>query len=468
MHELIISNIKSYSPISFKQKDDQPVPKGTKNKLYLAEASAIGLTALGVLGYRNHVNSYKVKLAAGLSKELGKKIETKSLNSIMSNSTLLKELAKLKEENFIASEKNLKDGTFLADLHSHSNFSDGKASVETILNQAAEYGNKLNKINGKKFILALSDHDGIDGVKEALKIIAQNPEKYENIRFIPAAEVSFVIPCQKDSVRFKKFGADVQMPEMLVYNINPFSKATEDFFGGIYYSRQRQILKAMDVCNFYYHNANFSAIEYEKFFTIPNKKLCFLNQHWRIWNYIHTKSRVVELAKEKNMKPSVLYENIANELRAENKYMNPYELDEYIKRKNIKTNSKMIDEKLKPLILEAIFPKTINEKEIDTKYEIGFDALVGYAKKENAFLGFAHPGFTMQNFTKEHCLSKMQEIIKQAKGRLRFAEKYHQAYPIGREITEHELKEYNQILDGLKLINIGGRDNHKMEFLSGF
>ena len=466
MDSLKISAQTFYQPISFRQKNHPlELKTDTNNKLYIAGASVAGAAAIGFLGYRNHVNSYKVRLAADLSKELGQKILPKNLKSIMSNSTLVKELSKLKEENFIASADNIKNGTFLADLHSHSNFSDGLASVETILNDAAKYGDKLNKMKGKKFIFALSDHDGVDGVKEALKIIAKNPKKYENIKFIPAAEISFVIPCQKNSERFKKFGSDVQMPEMLVYNINPFSKTTENFFAQIYDARKSQIFKAIEECNFYYHNSNLSALEFKKLFTEPDKKLCFLNQHWRIWNYIHTKSRVAEMAKEMKLEPNALYEKIVKELKQEKKYMNPYELNEYIKNKNIQTNSKMIDENLKPIIIEKIFPKKISETEVDKGFEIDFRDIVRYAKQENAFLGFAHPGFTMQNFTKENCLSEMKKIIDECKGRMMFAEKYHQAYPIGKEITESELKEYNEILDKLKLINIGGRDNHKSEFI---
>ncbi len=465
MNSLKILSQNLYQPIFFKQKNIPPEDKKPINKTYLAEVSVVGLTALGVLGYRNYANRYKIKLAADLSKELGQKISTKKLKSIMTNSVLIRELSKLKEENFAATKENIKNGTFLADLHSHSNFSDGKASIETILNEASEYGNKLNKINGKKFIFAISDHDGVDGVKEALKIIVKNPEKFKNVRFVPAAELSFVFPCQKNSERFRKFGSDVQMPEMLVYNINPFSKTTEEFFESIYNSRQKQISKAVNECNFYYHNSNFSSLEFDKFFTPPGKKPCFLNQHWRIWNYIHTKSRVVNMAKEQNIEPKVLYEKIVNDLKQEKKYMTPYELDEYIKRNNIQTDSKIIDENLKSIIIKEIFPKKINENELEKEYEKDFKDIVSYAKKENAILCFAHPGFTMQNFTKENCLSGMQKLIKESKGRIKFAEKYHQAYPLGKEIMEGELREYNEILDKLKLINIGGRDNHKNEFI---
>lgn len=432
------------------------------DKVYLAEASAIGLCGLSFLAYRGYTNSYKVKLARDLSKELGEKITTKNLKSIMSKSELLKELPKLTEQNYVASENNIKNGIFLADLHSHSNFSDGQITVENLLNQAAEYGNKLANINGKKFIFALSDHDGIDGVKEAIKIIAKNPEKYKNIKFVPAAEVSFVLPCQKNSIRYEKFHADVQMPEVLVYGINPFSENSKNFFEGIYSSRNAQINNAIQD---YSMLTTYSRAEYDKFFNPKNKRLCFLNQHWKIWNYVLTKSRVIEMAKEQNINPDVLYEKIFNEIKANRKSMTPHELNNYIKNKNIQTNSKEFNESLKWRLLNKIFPQKIDENTVKTDYELQLSDIAKYAKKENLVMGFAHPGFTMQNFLPENQLERMQCLIKQCKGRLKLAEKYHQKYPIGKDISADELKQYNEIIDKLDLINIGGRDNHSKSFI---
>lgn len=465
MNTIQITPLNSLNHVGFKQKKNSTKIKHATNADYIAGGAALAVTAASILAYKNYSNSYKVRLARDLSKELGQKITTKHLKSIMTNSELLKELSALTEQNYVASKKNIENGIFLADLHSHTKYSDGVISVEKLLNQAAEYGNKLNKINGKKFIFAISDHDGIDGVKEALKLIVQNPQKYENIKFVPAAEMSFIIPCHKNSTRYQRFQSDVQMPEILIYNINPFSNKTQSFFDKIYKSRENQIKKAIEDANSYYHQPYFSTEEYNKFFNIPDKRLCFLNQHWRIWNYIHTKSRVISLSKEKNKNPEVLYETLVKELRQENKHMTPDDLNKYIKEKNIQTQSEMFDNKLKPMLTEKIFPKKTGDFTVESDYEIQFKDLVEIAKEENAFLGFAHPGFTMQNFEWEKCLNGMQNLIKQGQGRVKFAEKYHQSYPIGDAIKEDELKYYNDILDKLKLVMIGGRDNHSGKFI---
>ena len=58
-------------------------------------------------------------------------------------------------------------GIFKADLHSHSTFSNGEATVETILDQVVAYADKLNEKTGDKFLFALTDYDTAEGAKKA-------------------------------------------------------------------------------------------------------------------------------------------------------------------------------------------------------------------------------------------------------------------------------------------------------------
>lgn len=171
------------------------------------------------------------------------------------------------------------------------------------------------------------------------------------------------------------------------------------------------------------------------------------------------------MAQEQGKDANSLYSEIMTSLKADNKQLTPYELSEYIKRNNIQTQSSEIDVKLKKILEEEIFPQKIDENTPSSSYEKTIDDIMKYAKDEDAMLGFAHPAFTMQNMDKDKCFDIMKNIIKKSRGCIKFAEKHHQAYPIGKEISEAELKEYNEILDKLKLINIGGRDNHSDIFI---
>ncbi|MBO5738820.1 hypothetical protein J6R97_05725 [bacterium] len=448
----------SNSVMHKQQKRSQEINKNS-TEAYAITLGTIAITgiAIGSFIYSQNKNEFRKKLANDLSKELNEKISPKQLKSVISNKELLKILSNLKEKNYIASTENIKNGTFLADLHSHSHYSDGTIKIIDLLEQAAKYGNKLNKINGKKFTIALSDHDGIEGVKEALKIIAKNPKRYKNINFVPASELSFIMPTAKNSERAKRFNSSVEMPELLIYGINPFSKETINFYDNLYSKRKEQIFKSIEDAKKILPEVNFDIAEYIKFFN-PEEKYCFLNQHWKIWNYLHTKTLITNVAKEHNMNIEVLYNEICSTLK---KNINPYTVNEYFKNHNISTNIEKLNPDLSTYLQNNIFPKKINETEAKSLYEPSFADLVDFAKKENAILGFAHPGFTMQNFERFKMHTQMEAFIKASDGRLKLIEKYHQAYPIGSAIDSYELEQYNTIIDKLNLIQMGGRDNHK-------
>jgi len=122
---------------------------------------------------KEQVSNYISDLAQGLGIYLKKPVKPESLSSVVTQEELLSLLKGLKKENYIATEENIKNGIFRADLHSHSVFSDGKASVEKIMEEVASYADELYKKTGEKFIYALTDHDTAEGVKLALKIISE-------------------------------------------------------------------------------------------------------------------------------------------------------------------------------------------------------------------------------------------------------------------------------------------------------
>lgn len=106
------------------------------------------------------------------------------------------QVSEAKAQNISLEEfyKNAIDGNFRVSLHTHTNFSDGKASVEEFLESARKYADKVAKLNKKDglppFTIALTDHDCIKGCQEIIKIIAKNPEKYKNLKFVSGCEFS--------------------------------------------------------------------------------------------------------------------------------------------------------------------------------------------------------------------------------------------------------------------------------------
>ena len=106
------------------------------------------------------------------------------------------QISEAKAQNVSLEEfyKNVINGDFRVSLHTHSNFSDGKATVEEFLESAKKYADKVAKLNKNDelppFTIALTDHDEVKGCQEIIKIIAKNPEKYKNLKFVSGCEFS--------------------------------------------------------------------------------------------------------------------------------------------------------------------------------------------------------------------------------------------------------------------------------------
>jgi len=120
---------------------------------------------------------------------------------------------------------NVKNKKFGANLHIHTTASDGLLSVEELLAQAVSYANIYKQQTNKPFIIAITDHNTIQGCKKAVEIIAQNPQKYINLKVVLGAEIS-AIEKDIDGYTFRK-------PEkfhILTFCINPYDKALNTFF----------------------------------------------------------------------------------------------------------------------------------------------------------------------------------------------------------------------------------------------
>ncbi|MDD3594664.1 MAG: hypothetical protein PHX18_08575 [Candidatus Gastranaerophilales bacterium] len=94
-------------------------------------------------------------------------------------------------ENF----DNINNLLYRANLHMHTQASDGAMSVQKLLDDAAAYADKVaasnpSLVSNAPFTIAITDHDTTKGCIDALKIIAAAPEKYKNLRLVLGAELS--------------------------------------------------------------------------------------------------------------------------------------------------------------------------------------------------------------------------------------------------------------------------------------
>lgn len=375
-------------------------------------------------------------------------IKTKHLTAAQKDFFKLCKNSKL--ENYKSSAQNINSGIFNIDLHSHSNYSDGYASVPNLLEQAVSYANKVFAKTGKKFTFALTDHDRVGGVREALKIIKSNPEKYKNLNFIPAVELSF---------SFISNGK-IKAGELLAYFINPDSKEIKILVENLNKNRYEMIDNAINKLG-----KGFSRSEMENYFINKDGETFAYNLHYRIRNYAQIKNRINKMAKESNENPDLLYRKIMQNYvfsykRVPKPYVSPEGLENYLKQNNIKTKTEIYDKKIDE-ICEEFFPKIVDGK-IVSNTENSFEKIIETFKNdENVVLAFAHPYFTAQemaNYKKE-----FDSLIKLSNGKIKMAEIYHQSYP--QNIPINKINEINQYLLKKNLIPLGGRDNHSSNLI---
>ena len=191
----------------------KPVSKNVLSLLFIASFIA-GSVLIGRKLLANKTSQFKPDtfhndLALALKKE-GISVLPEDLTSIVSPKQFSKLIQQFKPYHFNAglqvSEKkasaysldefykNSINGNFRVSLHTHSNFSDGKASPELFLENAQKYADKVASMNKNDdlppFTIALTDHDSVGGCAEIIKLIAKNPQKYKNLKFVAGCEFS--------------------------------------------------------------------------------------------------------------------------------------------------------------------------------------------------------------------------------------------------------------------------------------
>ena len=122
--------------------------------------------------------------------------------------------------------ENVETGRYGANLHIHSLHSDGQLTIQEILDQAVAYADKRVEKNGahEPFYIAITDHNTAEGSKEALKLIYENPKKYQNLRVILGAEISAKMP-EVRGFQFKK----PRPVHILMMCMDPNSEAVQNY-----------------------------------------------------------------------------------------------------------------------------------------------------------------------------------------------------------------------------------------------
>lgn len=397
------------------------------------------------------LTQYLSKIATSLANATGKEISPENLSCLMNKSEFIEAISKLKKENYIPSAENIEKGIFRADLHSHSVFSDGKASVETILEQVRTYADKLYATAEEKFIFALTDHDTAEGVKKALEIISKNPEKFKNVRFVTGSEVSYLIKSDKTTNPY-------ETSELLVYGFNPYSKNVEQFFENV---KNRRLLARENYIkdlSEQFPDTKFSQEEFLKVYLGENNShIPIMNSFWQLFHYGQLKKVLSDTAKSKNLNPEEYFKETMSKV-GKDRTLNGLKKLQLVENW-ISDNPEIIkiNEKYKPTTdADGNIIKT-SENTID-------DIVAGFGDEEECSMGFAHPYYiTERNSDFQSIINK---VIDKLGEKLNLTESYHQAYsPKILQDENDTLHKVSQYIEGKGLLPIGGRDNHKQDFL---
>lgn len=82
---------------------------------------------------------------------------------------------------------NPKSKKFRANFHAHTTCSDGKMSVKEFMDKAQRHAKKLP--DGEYLYIAITDHNTVLGIQEAVDILQKNPGKYSKIKIVPGIEI---------------------------------------------------------------------------------------------------------------------------------------------------------------------------------------------------------------------------------------------------------------------------------------
>ncbi len=406
-------------------------------------------------------------------------------------------LSNIKEENFMPGIRHdytlmdshdqtyLNVGKFKANLHIHTKYSDGIMPINEVLSQAVELANKNIKLmrTDMPLIIAVTDHDTLDGAREILTKISQNPAIYENVRIVLGIELSTI------TNKFKKLKKSLLIHTHM-FCINPFDKNFSDY---ILDKKELKKLLATETINKLNNilkkdlntlNTEFNlkeAAQLHPMLLMGQDEVCLPMKKYTaskilFSHFVLNNKKLIQLLKEKNIyienlrpeRPIVGYKELyTRNLPYSINYLDGLKLylSKFIKNKDLTpffdTNTISIEKILNKAfeICENAHPTLEKMPQAFFSFEETLEKLT--TQKYGVF-GIAHPARTLvkdTNSTPEELFDEMFNTFKKyGKNKAQYYEGYYQSY-FGTtymnylEAIEKSAQKYN-------LTKTGGLDSH--------
>lgn len=138
-----------------------------------------------------------------------------------------KELEQFIKENdnnpqiYTPSNENIRSGKYRANLHMHTTKSDGFVRVIERMIQAQKYAE--THIKNGYMVIAITDHNTVNGAKEIIKILEKYPHYFKNIKIVLGIEINSQYHVSKIIDR----PIDIHV---LLWAINPYDKFLNEEF----------------------------------------------------------------------------------------------------------------------------------------------------------------------------------------------------------------------------------------------
>lgn len=258
---------------------------------------------------------YRIKLLAnaGLSD-----VDYKSIRSILGPSEIQSTIKGYDnhEEYYYAGENGQNPESCQASPHIHTTASDGAYDIQTLLDDAAAHANKIMSRHGKSFVIAITDHDTVRGTREAIRIIAQNPDKYRNLRVILGIEFTTYDNILPNVLRKPK------NIDILAYGIDPNEQNLVEFIRKTKIYKRNIAQKHIRMANGIYRRTfkteenPFNLQQAEKLYTPVERGI--LETHRFVESYVEIKLLLKEVVLKN--------QELGEKLRGQNPNLNDHEL----------------------------------------------------------------------------------------------------------------------------------------------
>lgn len=386
-------------------------------------------------------------------------------------------------------DENIKSGLLRANLHIHTTASDGRLTVEELLDKASDYANKVAstrpEYKKEPFTIAITDHDTTESAQKAIKIIAENPVKYRNLRVILGTEFTTY-----NAIAPKVVNAPTNT-HVLAYGIDPNEKIFRNFVDGTK-EKKLQLEKYM------IKDANalgkniFDLKESQEFSNFLDKKLIGICKHME--SYIKTKYVLSEIVcKNDEIKKLLKEKNLSTNPQALIKELDIYLEERYNRNKPIKPIAelpKFVDSDKFTALLSKEYNKPEHQKFLNNISKINNDYFVkmdntskfnamprfedlynGLKGQKNAIIGLAHPLNPVLDFkTTNEKIKFLKDFYAKfkrgCKEKAKFSEVYYQSY---KQTAEKPVQDFlNLMSKTLKLFRTGSADSHGKNIFKRF